>query len=319
VIAVEHLTKYYGTTRAVDDVSFSVGRGEVAALLGPNGSGKSTLMRMITGYFSPTAGRVLIDGVDIARQPALARGRVGYLPEQVALYPELTVRRYLAFVAEVKGLAARARRAAVGSAIERCGLADVADRLAGKLSKGYRQRVGLAQALIGDPEVLVLDEPTVGLDPVQTVDMRGLLRELTGRTMLLSTHILSEASALCSRIVILAHGRLVAEDSTEGLGRRMAGVARLEVRVEGPPDAVAAALGALPGVLRVERGTEGGAAGGSFAIFAVDVEPVQRALGAAVVARGWTLLEVRATVPSLEDLFVQLVAPGGGSAEARGS
>ena len=316
MIGVEHLTKYYGTTRAVDDVSFSVGRGEVAALLGPNGSGKSTLMRMITGYFSPTAGRVLIDGVDVAGQPALARRRVGYLPEQVALYPELTVRRYLAFVAEVKGLGAHARRAAVGGAIERCGLADVADRLTGKLSKGYRQRVGLAQALIADPDVLVLDEPTVGLDPVQTVDMRSLLRELAGRTMLLSTHVLSEASALCSRIVILAQGRLVAEDSPEGLARRLAGVARLDVRVEGPSDAVAAMLAVLPGVLRVDRGPAGG---GAFAIFAADVEPVQRALGAAVVARGWTLLEVRATVPSLEDLFVQLVAPAGGAAEARRS
>jgi ABC-2 type transport system ATP-binding protein len=318
LIAVEHLTKYYGATRAVDDVSFRVGRGEVAALLGPNGSGKSTLMRMLTGYFSPTAGRVLIDGVDVVRQPALARRRVGYLPEQVALYPELTVRRYLAFVAEVKGVDARARRAAVGDAIERCGLADVADRLAGKLSKGYRQRVGLAQALIGDPEVLVLDEPTVGLDPVQTVDMRSLLRELAGRTMLLSTHILSEASALCSRIVILAHGRLLAEDSAEGLARRLAGVARLEVRVEGPPDAVAAALRALPGVVRVERGPDRGQPGGAYALFAADVAPVQRALGAAVVARGWTLLEVHATVPSLEDLFVQLVAPAGGAAEAAG-
>ena len=319
MIAVEHLTKYYGTTRAVDDVSFTVGRGEVAALLGPNGSGKSTLMRMLTGYFSPTAGRVRIDGVDVARQPALARRRVGYLPEQVALYPELSVRRYLAFVAEVKGLGARARRAAVGDAIERCGLGDVADRFTGKLSKGYRQRVGLAQALIGDPEVLVLDEPTVGLDPVQTVDMRSVLRALAGRTMLLSTHILSEASALCSRVVILAHGRLVAEDTAEGLARRVASVARLEMRVEGPPDAVVTVLQALPGVVRAEELPASGQPGGGYALYAADVAPVQRALGPAVVARGWTLLEVHATTPSLEDLFVQLVTPGGGAAEAAGS
>src|SRR5437867_3846105 len=163
MISVEHLTKYYGTTCAVDDVSFTIGRGEVAALLGPNGSGKTTLMRVLTGYFPPTAGRVCIDGEDVAEQPAAARRRVGYLPEQVSLYPELTVRRYLAFVAEVKGLGGRARRAAVADAIARCGLAEVADRLAGKLSKGYRQRVGLAQALVGDADVLVLDEPTVGL------------------------------------------------------------------------------------------------------------------------------------------------------------
>jgi gliding motility-associated transport system ATP-binding protein len=316
LIRVEHLTKWYGSTCAVDDVSFLVERGEVAALLGPNGSGKSTLMRMLTGYFSPTAGRVLVDGVDVAERPAAARRRVGYLPEQIALYPELTVRRYLAFVGEVKGLGARARRAAVDAVVQRCGLAEVADRLTGKLSKGYRQRVGLAQALVGDPEVLVLDEPTVGLDPVQTVEMRSLLRTLAGRTVLLSTHILSEASALCSRIVILARGRLVAEDTPEGLARRLAGVARLALRIDGPREAVAAALAALPGVRRVEALPDDGQSGAAFAVFALEPEPVQRALGAAVVARGWTLLEIAVSVPSLEDLFVRLVAAAGQPAAA---
>jgi ABC-2 type transport system ATP-binding protein len=311
LIAVEHLTKYYGATRAVDDLSFTVGRGEVAALLGPNGSGKTTVMRVLSGYIAPTAGRVRLDGIDLAAQSAAARRRVGYLPEQVSLYPELTVRRYLAFVAEVKGLAARERRDAVGGVIGRCGLGEVADRLTGKLSKGFRQRVGLAQALIGDPEVLVLDEPTVGLDPVQTVEMRGLLRALVGRTVLLSTHVLSEASALCSRIVILARGRLLAEDTPEGLARRLMGAGRLTVRIEGPPDAVTAALAALPGVVRVERDEAGAPAPGArFAILAPELEPVQRALAAAVVARGWTLLEAQATMPTLEDLFVRLVGPG---------
>src|SRR5437870_9328593 len=211
-------------------------------------------MRLLTGYVSPTSGRALVSGVDVAAQPVTARRQIGYLPEQVALYPELTVRRYLAFVGEVKGLGARARRAAVDGVLQRCGLVEVADRLAGKLSKGYRQRVGLAQALVGDPEVLVLDEPTVGLDPMQTVEMRGLLRTLAGRTMLVSTHILSEASALCSRIVILARGRLVAVDTPEGLAQRLAGVARLVVRVDGPADAVATQLATLPGAVGVERG-----------------------------------------------------------------
>ena len=311
MISVEHLTKYYGTHRAVDDVSFTIGRGEVAALLGPNGSGKSTLMRVLTGYFPPTAGRVCIDGMDVAEQPAAARRRIGYLPEQVSLYPELTVRRFLAFVAEVKGLGGGARRAAVADAIERCGLVSVADRLAGKLSKGYRQRVGLAQALVGDADVLVLDEPTVGLDPMQTVEMRTLLRSLAGRTMLLSTHILSEASALCSRIVILSRGRLVAVDTPEGLAQRLAGVARLVVRVDGPADAVATQLATLPGVVGVERGAPDGLAGTAFALSARDPGPVQRALGAALVARGWILLEVRVSTPTLEDLFVQLVGPAG--------
>src|SRR5262245_15273553 len=204
---------------------------------------------MLTGYFSPTAGRVLVGGVDVGERPVAARREVGYLPEQVTLYPDLTVRRYLVFVAQVKGLGGRTGRRAVEDVTERCGLTDVAHRFAGTLSKGYRQRVGLAQALIGDPSVLVLDEPTVGLDPVQTVEMRGLLRALAGRTVLLSTHILSEAAAICSRIVILARGRLVAEDSAAGLARRTEGLGRLTVRVDGPADAVAAALAGVPGVV----------------------------------------------------------------------
>jgi ABC-2 type transport system ATP-binding protein len=307
VISAENITKYYGATRAVDDVSFTVARGEVAALLGPNGSGKSTVLRMLTGYFSPTAGRIRIGDVDLAEQPLAARRRIGYLPEQVTLYPELTVRRYLHFVGEVKGLGSRKRRVAVAGAIDRCGLAEVADRLTGTLSKGYRQRVGLAQALLGDPEVLLLDEATVGLDPVQTVEMRALLRTLSGCTILLSTHILSEASALCSRIIILSRGRLLAEDSADGLQRRLAGVERLDVRVEGPPEAVASALGALPGVTRVERTAPDGQPGHRFAVLAPELAPVQRVLAGAVVARGWTLLEMHATTATLEDLFVRLV------------
>jgi ABC-2 type transport system ATP-binding protein len=198
----------------------------------------------------------------------------------------------------------------VSDVLEGCGLAEVADRFAGKLSKGFRQRVGLAQALLGDPEVLVLDEPTVGLDPVQTAEMRSLLRTLAGRTVLLSTHILSEASALCSRVVILARGRLVAEDTAAGLARRLEGIARVTVRVDGPADAVAAALAALPGVAAVERPPGDGEPGVRFVLRAHDPEPVQRRLAGAVVAAGWTLLEVRADAPTLEDLFVRLVASG---------
>ena len=309
MISVEHLTKYYGATRAVEDVSFHVPAGTVAALLGPNGSGKSTLMRVLTGYLSPTAGRVAVGGIDVADRPLAARRQIGYLPEQVSLYPELTVQRFLGFVAAVKGLGGAARRRAVSEVIDRCGLSDVARKLTGKLSKGYRQRVGLAQALVGDPPLLVLDEPTVGLDPVQTVEMRTLLRSLTGRTVLLSTHILSEASALCSHILILHHGRLLAEDTPDGLGRRLADVARLMVRVEGPPAEVAAALAALPDVSRVEQNAADGHPGTLFAVFAREPVPVQRRIAATVVGSGWTLLEVRADPPTLEDLFVRLVAP----------
>ncbi len=307
LIRVEHLRKAYGPVLAVDDVSFAVGRGEVAALLGPNGSGKSTLLRCLIGYFPPTAGRVRIGGVDVGERPVAARREVGYLPEQVMLYPELSVRRYLRFVAGMKGMRARDARRAADQAIGRCGLETMADRLAGKLSKGYRQRVGLAQALLGNPAVLVLDEPTVGLDPVQTVEMRQLLRTLDGCTVLLSTHILAEAAALCTRIVILAAGRLVAEDTPAGLAGRVEGAERVVVRVDGPAPDVAAALATLPGVVGVEQQDADGEAGHRFVIRAQQAEAVQRAVAGLMVGRGWALLEVRTVTPTLEDLFVRAV------------
>jgi ABC-2 type transport system ATP-binding protein len=307
LIRVEHLRKAYGPVLAVDDVSFAVGRGEVAALLGPNGSGKTTLMRCLIGYSPPTAGRVLIGEVDVGERPVAARREVGYLPEQVMLYPELSVRRYLRFVAGMKGMRARGARRAADETIGRCGLETMADRLTGKLSKGYRQRVGLAQALLGNPAVLVLDEPTVGLDPVQTVEMRQLLRTLDGCTVLLSTHILAEAAALCTRIVILAAGRLVAEDTPAGLVGRVEGAERVVVRVDGPAPDVAAALATLPGVVGVEQQDADGEAGHHFVIRAQQAEAVQRAVAGVMVARGWTLLEVRSVTPTLEDLFVRAV------------
>jgi len=291
----------------VDDVSFTVGRGEVAALLGPNGSGKSTLMRCLIGFFSPTAGRVCVGGVEVAERPVEARREVGYLPEQVMLYPELRVRRYLRFVAGMKRLDAPAARRAVDQAIARCGLESVADRLTGTLSKGFRQRVGLAQALLGDPPVLVLDEPTVGLDPVQTVEMRDLLRRLDGCTVVLSTHVLAEAGALCSRIVIMSGGRVVAQDTPAGLATRLEGAERVVVRVDGPESEVAAALATLPGVLGVDADTSPDVAGPCFVIRATHAEPVQRAVAGLVVGRGWVLLEVRTVTPTLEDLFVRAV------------
>jgi ABC-2 type transport system ATP-binding protein len=291
----------------VDDVSFNVERGAVVGLLGPNGSGKSTLMRCLIGFFSPTAGRIRVNGVDVAERPIAARRQLGYLPEHVMLYPELTVRRYLGFVAGMKGLRGAKRRAAVSTALEQCGLADVASRHTGKLSKGYRQRVGLAQALLGDPELLVLDEPTVGLDPVQTVELRSLVRGLAGRTVLLSTHILSEAAALCSQVVILKQGRLVAVDSPDELARRVERAGGVVVTIDGPGDAVHALLASLPGVADVERVEDGRGRAPTFRIGSNGAEPVQRAIAAAVVERGWTLLEMRQEVSTLEELFMRLV------------
>ena len=291
--------------RAVDDVYFAIARGEVEELLGPNGSGKSTLMRCLIGFVSPTGGRVRVGGVDVAERPVAARREVGYLPEQVTLYPDLGVRRYLRFVAGMKGLDGRSARRAVETVIASCGLETVAERLTGKLSKGFRQRVGVAQALLGDPPVLVLDEPTVGLDPVQTVEMRDLLRGLAGRTVLLSTHVLAEASALCTRIVIMSAGKLVAE-----LRRRLSAAPREQAGGrpwDGPPAAVAQALGSLPGALGVDAAVADGEAGHRFVVRAKEAEPVQRAVAALVVGRGWTLLEVHTVTPTLEDLFVRAV------------
>lgn len=293
----------------MDDVSFTARRGEITALLGPNGSGKSTVMRCLIGFFSPTAGRVLVDGVPVGEDDVAARRRIGYLPENVSLYQDLTVAQYLDFVAGAKGIAGRrARRQAVGEVMERCALGGVSRKLAGTLSKGYRQRVGLAQAILGDPEILVLDEPTVGLDPVQAVELRDLVRSVQGRTVLLSTHVLQEASAMCSRVVILSKGKLIAEDTPDGLARRVEAVTRLRVRVDGGDAmAIAAVLGALRGVARVDRIDDAGP-GVAWAVSAAEPELVQRAIAAAVVARGGTLLELTAVPPSLEELFVRLVA-----------
>ena len=308
LIAVEELTKYYGATRAVADVSFGIRRGEVVALLGPNGSGKSTLMRCLIGYFSPTSGRVRLDGEDVTAHPVRARARVGYLPEQVTLYPDLTVRRYLRFVAGAKGLGGARARAAAEAGIEACGLADVATRLTGTLSKGFRQRVGLAQALLGEPDVLVLDEPTVGLDPMQTVELRGLLRSLGRCTVLLSTHLLAEASQLCRRVLVMKAGRLVADDTSEGLARRLGSGGRVVVQIDGPAEQVRPALAAVAGVTGVEAATGiGGEAVGRWVLHAEHPREVQSRLAGLVVERGWPLLEMRGEEPTLEDLFVRLV------------
>ena len=211
MIEVSHLTKVYGRRTAVEDLSFTVGQGQVYGLLGPNGAGKSTVMNILTGYLIPTAGQVTVCGHPLPEQAAAAKRCIGYLPEVPPLYPEMTVREYLTFAAELKGVARAERAAQVTKAARRAGLEEALPRLIRGLSKGYRQRVGVAQALLGSPQVIILDEPTAGLDPAQVIEMRRLIKELgRSRTVLLSTHILSEAEALCSRVLILSHGRLAA-------------------------------------------------------------------------------------------------------------
>ena len=307
MIAVDGLVKDFGRTRAVAGVSFHVAAGEIMGLLGPNGSGKTTIMRILTGFFPPTAGNVAIDGLDVERHPLAVRERIGYLPENVVLYPDLTVVRFLRFCAEVKGVPASARRARLDEVIAACGLTEVAGKLIGKLSKGYRQRVGIAQAIVHRPRVLILDEPTVGLDPRQIIEIRTLITSLAGSTtVLLSTHILPEVSMTCGRVIIIDYGRIIAEDTALGLTQRVRGSDETRVRVVGPRPEVLAALATVTGVdeLREEAATDGAV---TVVARSTRGDDVRRDIAALVVGRGWGLVEMRPLAMSLEDLFVRLV------------
>ena len=308
MISVEHLSKQFGATRAVRDVSFQVRRGEVVGLLGPNGSGKTTILRILGGFFPPTAGRAVVAGIDVVVDSERARRYTGYLPENVVLYPDMRVDEFLDFCADVRGLRGSRRRERLTAVVHDCGLGEVRRRMIGQLSKGYRQRVGLAQALLHEPAVLILDEPTVGLDPRQIVEIRSLIGALRGSTtVLLSSHILSEVATTCQRVVIIDRGRVVAQDTTEGLTRRLEGGERTFVRVEGPREAVLATLRAVPGVDRVDENGVGDGQPG-FVAHSHSGESVRRAIAVAVVGHGWGLVEVRPLALTLEDLFVRLVA-----------
>ena len=252
MIEVQHLTKQYGRVTAVNDISFRVERGEILGFLGPNGAGKTTTMRILTGYMPATDGKAVVAGFDVFDQPIEAKRRTGYLPETPPLYPDMTVKEYLDFVAKVKGVPAAGRRERIRQVMERVRIADMADRLCSKLSKGYRQRVGLAQAIIHNPDVLILDEPTAGLDPKQIIETRNLIKELAGdHTIILSTHILPEVSQTCERVVIINKGRVVAEDTPHNLTARLRGSETLYVQVDANGADAAAALQRIPGVIRV--------------------------------------------------------------------
>jgi ABC-2 type transport system ATP-binding protein len=306
VIEVQHLTKRYGAFTAVDDVSFRVEPGEILGFLGPNGAGKTTTMRVLTGYIPATEGRAVVAGYDIFDQPIAAKRRIGYLPETPPLYPDMTVREYLSFVSRIKGVPAKERKSRLEHVMARTYISDVAGRACGKLSKGYRQRVGLAQALIHNPEVLILDEPTAGLDPKQIIETRRLIKELAGdHTIILSTHILPEVSQTCQRVVIINKGKVVAVDTPDNLTARLRGAETMLVQVEGTPAEVAAALQRVPGVTRVAQGETRGAA----TAFEIDSEAghdVRRDLARTVVAAGFGLLELRPMRMSLEEIFLHL-------------
>jgi ABC-2 type transport system ATP-binding protein len=306
MIEVENLTKRYGPTLAVSDVTFQAQNGEVLGFLGPNGAGKTTTMRVITGYFPPSEGRVRVAGFDVVEQPLEAKRRTGYLPETPPVYPDMTVTEYLAFVGRIKGVAGRELQSRLAEISERCAITDVLNRQTGKLSKGYRQRVGLAQALIHNPEVLVLDEPTAGLDPKQIIETRELIKGLAGRhTVILSTHILPEAAKTCQRVVVINAGKIVAVGTPDELTRRLQGFETILLTVEGAQAEVTEKLQRVEGVSQVEpRDSADGRA--TYEVHAEKGKDVRSELARAVVESQWKLYELKTSGLSLEDIFLKL-------------
>jgi ABC-2 type transport system ATP-binding protein len=310
MIRVSHLTKRYPGRVAVDDVSFEVGRGEVVGFLGPNGAGKTTALRVLAGYLPASSGDVHVAGFDVAAESMEVRRRIGYLPENCPLYPEMRVDEYLRFRARLKGVIPARLRARIDEVKGMCGLGDVGRRLIGQLSKGYRQRVGLAESLVNEPELLILDEPTAGLDPHQIRQVRELIASLSARhTILLSTHILSEAEAICRRVLIIHHGRIAASDTPERLRGRLTTAVRVTAEILGPPVEVAAALAALPGVQQVQPVAAGDWLG--VTLTCGRSGDTREAVFECVRARGWRLRELRAERETLEDLFVALTREDG--------
>jgi ABC-2 type transport system ATP-binding protein len=306
VIEVQHLTKRYGRVTAVDDVTFRVERGEILGFLGPNGAGKTTTMRILTGYMPATEGKAIVAGFDVFDQPIEAKRRIGYLPETPPLYPDMSVIEYLAFVAKIKGVPAAERRQRVQHVMDRVRIADMAHRLCSKLSKGYRQRVGLAQAIIHNPDVLILDEPTAGLDPKQIIETRRLIKELAGdHTIILSTHILPEVSQTCERVVIINKGHVVAVDTPGNLTARLRGSETMYLQVDAQGVDAGATLQHIGGVTRVvEADRRDGVVG--YEIESEQGHDVRRDLARAVVSSGWGLLELRPMRMSLEEIFLEL-------------
>jgi ABC-2 type transport system ATP-binding protein len=308
MIEVDGLTKDYGSTRAVDHVSFTVRRGEVLGFLGPNGAGKSTTMKMLTCYLSPTDGRARVAGHDVFDESLQVRRRLGYLPEDTPIYRDMTVLEYLQFAAEMRGMSASQAAGRIHDVGTRCGLSEVAGKEVRELSKGFRQRVGLAQAMLHDPDILVLDEPTSGLDPNQIVEIRSLIKEIgREKTVILSTHILPEVQATCSRILIISGGKLVADGTPEALrAREKGGRYRVVVESNGvPKEAIRDRLASLGGVARVELigGEEGTHA---FALDASAAADLRKPIFRAAVDNRWTLLELLRESASLEDVFRNL-------------
>lgn len=306
MIEVENLTRYYGQKPAIQNVTFNVEKGEVLGFLGPNAAGKTTTMRILTCYMPATSGTAKVAGFDVFDQSMEVRRRIGYLPENPPLYPEMTVESYLKFVGKIKGVDSKDLKKRVDKVMDLVNIDNVRKTIVGKLSKGYRQRVGLAQALVHDPEVLILDEPTVGLDPKQIIDVRKLIKSLGGdRTIILSTHILPEVSQTCTRVVIINEGQVVAEDTPENLTRRLQGNEKIYVEVEGPVEAIEKELQSLEIVSSVvrEKQTNGKV---SFIVESIPNRDIRKDIAKTIVQKGWGLFEMRPVGMSLEEVFLRL-------------
>ena len=308
MIEVERLTKHYGPVTAIKDVSFSVAPGQIVGFLGPNGAGKSTTMRILSCFMPASSGSARVAGHDVFRESLEVRRRIGYLPENVPLYTEMRVGPYLEFVAEVKGVSRSDRRRRVADVMDRCRVADVQNRLIGTLSKGYRQRVGLAQAIVSDPEVLILDEPTIGLDPRQITEIRSLIKSLAGQhTVILSTHILPEVSMVCSGVIIINKGAVVAQGPIDSLVDQFFPTARVEVEIVGPPPAVRDRIRGISGVLSVEdQMVANGAA--RYVVEAARGRDVRAEIFKLAAQQQWDLLELRRVGMTLEEVFIRIVA-----------
>jgi ABC-2 type transport system ATP-binding protein len=309
MIQVESLTKYYGLTVGARNLTFTVEDGEVLGFLGPNGAGKTTTMKMLTCYLPPTSGTAKVNGFDIIERPMEVRRRIGYLPEKNPLYQDMQVSAYLCFVGELKGVPRGSLHGEVGRVVEQCGLGEVSHRTIGKLSKGYQQRVGIAQAILSDPEILILDEPTLGLDPKQIIDIRQLIKNLGGnKTVILSSHILPEVSQVCNRVIIINHGELVAVDTPGNLRSRLrrSAVIRLKLRESEESKLAPETLKAIPGVIMVRVDSSAGGAV-NLTVECPPEQDLREEIARKLVDRRVPLLEMYTEELSLEDIFLQLV------------
>jgi ABC-2 type transport system ATP-binding protein len=325
MIEVRNLTKDYGTARAIENVSFTVPTGQIMGFLGPNGAGKTTTMKIITGFMPPTEGQVLIDSLDAIDHSLEVRRKIGYLPENTPLYTDMDVVGYLTFVQRLRGIPQSEHSVRTRRMIELCGLGEVLKKDIGELSKGYRQRVGVAQAMIHDPEILILDEPTVGLDPNQIVEIRDLIKELgRAKTLILCTHILPEVDATCDRVLIVNRGKIVADGTPASLRAAASGHDRLTVEIKGPSDQIRSALEGLPGAARVAKGDGAdaepvGAGCSRFVVESASGHDLRETVFAMVRDRQWILMEMHREATRLEDVFRQLTVGADAQAAAGGA